>query len=139
MLKSDEAITKLNSIKATLGVSKIQGIGVVAIRDIFKGEKVYADELPNVFHIPVGSLGKIVPEVKDIILARWPNIIHGAPFISPDARLLSFMNHSDTPNYDPYTDMATKDIKKGEEVTEDYRIVKDYDKVYPWLKVADKI
>ena len=53
---------------------------------------------------------------------RWPLSENGFPFQSPndDARLLCFMNHSDKPNYDKYTDTALKDIAKGQEITEDY-------------------
>lgn len=135
MSKQDEEINELNTIcKATLGVSKISGIGVIALRDIKKGEVIYADRMPKVYSIPKGSFGKLFPYVRKIIFERWPNVIHGSRFISPDARLLSFMNHGgNESNYNPTTDTATKDIREGEEITEDYCIVKDAEKVYPWL------
>ena len=43
------------------------------------------------------------------------------------------MNHSETPNYDPETDTAIKEIEVGEEITENYCIVKDAEKIYTWL------
>ena len=114
-------------------MSSIHGIGVIAIRYIEKGEKIYADRISKLYHIPYGSFGKLFPEIRKIILERWPNVAHGEGFIYPDARLLSFMNHSDTPNYDPETDTATKDIGIGEEITENYCIVKDAENIYTFL------
>ena len=46
------------------------------------------------------------------------------------------MNHADLPNdnYDVDTDTAKRDIKAGEELFENYKNMRNYDKVYPWLK-----
>src|SRR3990167_6765713 len=133
MTNQDE-INELNSIiKARIGVSKIHGVGVIATRDISKGEMVYADRMPKVYQVPYGSMSKLFPEVREIILERWPSIINGGKFIAPDARLLSFMNHSEDPNYDPITDTALRKIWKGEEITENYKQMKNWEKVYPWL------
>lgn len=124
-------------MKATLGVSNIHGIGVIAIRGIIKGEKIFADRLPALYHIPFGSVSKLYPEVKKIILDRWPSVVNGSNFIYPDARLVSFMNHAFTgegANYDPVTDTATEDISEGQEILEDYTAMPNYNKVYPWLK-----
>ena len=44
------------------------------------------------------------------------------------------MNHSDTPNYDCMKDIALKNIKKGEEITENYREIADSEKIFPFLK-----
>jgi len=136
MTNQDE-INELNSIiKARIGVSKIHGVGVIAIRDISKGEMVYADRMPKLYQVPYGSMNKLFPEVREIILERWPSIINGGRFIAPDARLLSFMNHSerDESNYDPATDTAIRDIKKGEEITENYKTMENWSKIYSWLK-----
>ena len=133
MTNQDE-INELNSIiKARIGVSKIHGVGVIATRDISKGEMVYADRMPKVYQVPYGSMSKLFPEVREIILERWPSIINGGKFIAPDARLLSFMNHSEDPNYDPITDTALRKIWNGEEITENYKQMKNWEKVYPWL------
>jgi hypothetical protein len=68
------------------------------------------------------SLDGVREEVRRLIIQRWPRAAHQGPFLSPnnDARLVSFMNHSDEPNYDPKTDLALRDIAKGEEIFEDY-------------------
>src|SRR3990167_5200909 len=135
MNRQEQEIIKLNSeVKANLGVSRIHGIGVVAIRSIAKGDKLYADRMPNIYQIPYGSISKLFPEVKKIILERWPSIVNGSKFIYPDARLVSFMNHSDSPNYDPITDTAICAIMEGEEITEDYKLMPNWEKVWPLEK-----
>ena len=140
MSNQDEQLSELNQIsKATLGVSKIHGIGVIATTLILKGAKIHADRMPKVYSIPYGSFNKLFPEVRKVILERWPNVIHGERFAYPDARLVSFMNHSETPNYDPLTDTATKEISVGEEITENYCIVKDAEKIYPWLDCKNNV
>jgi len=108
----------------------VHGIGVIAIRDIKKGETVYADRMPAMYTISYEGLGNLFPEVKKIILERWPSIINGSQFIHPDARLVSFMNHSKESNYDPETDTALKDILAGEEIVEDYTSMKNWERVW---------
>lgn len=110
-----------DTVWATLAPSKVHGIGVFAIRDIPKGQKIYAigrsnewlEGVPNDLH----------PAILKIIKQRWPLALKGQPFQSPndDVRLTSFLNHSNTPNYDKHTDCALVDIKEGEEIFEDYR------------------
>jgi len=140
MNKQEQDIAELNSLtKATLGVSKVHGIGVIALRDIMKGEKIYADRMSKLYHIPYGSFGKLFPEVRKIILERWPHVVSNEGFIYPDARLLSFMNHSDTPNYDPVTDCALTDIPANSEIFEDYRIVENWKEIYPWIEDKDVV
>src|SRR3990167_2308272 len=144
MNNQEQAIAQLNTIiKANLGVSKVNGIGVIALRDIKKGEKIYADRLPSIYHIPYGSIRKLFPEARKIILERWPSIVNGSKFIYPDARLLSFMNHSEIGhNYDPLTDTAECDIFEGEEILENYKSMPNFEKVWPtnknlWLNATN--
>ena len=134
-MNQQEQINQLNSVsKATLGVSKIHGIGVIALVDIYEGETIHADRMPVVYSIPYGSLGKLFPEVREEILKTWPNVINGSKFIYPNSRLLSYMNHSDNPSYDPKTDTALRKIRAGEEITENYCTMQNVEKVYKWLK-----
>ena len=86
--------------------------------------------MPKVYSIPYGDFDKLFPEVKRIILERWPSIVNGSKFICPDARLLSFMNHSDFPNYDPVTDQALCDIIKGDEILENYKLMPNWEKIW---------
>ena len=111
-------------LKCTLAPSKIHGIGVFAIVDVKKGEKMYCLTLePRVYKSEV--LENVSAGVWKIVVDRWPGAVDGHSFRIDDVRLISFMNHSDTPNYDKHNDVAFVDIKKGEEVTEDYGKYKD--------------
>ena len=60
-------------------------------------------------------------------------MVNGSLFQSPndDAHLLMFINHSDKPNYDLVSDTALKDIKKGEELVGDYRVMDNWTRVRP--------
>ncbi len=124
------------TVKCTLGVSKIHGIGVIAIRDIKKGEKMYCHgEFYKWIKIPYKDFYKIRPEIREIITTRWPIVIKDAPFLHPnsEAYLISFMNHADNPNYNIESDSALKDIEAGDEVTEDYRVLKEAKEIYKFL------
>ncbi|MEK6880164.1 MAG: SET domain-containing protein, partial [Nanoarchaeota archaeon] len=82
--------------------------------------------------------------VREMILERWPCVINGSKFIFPDARLVSFMNHSFSVNYDPLTDTALKDIKAGEEILEDYTKMPNWEEIWPpeknpWLIASNVI
>ena len=126
-MNQEQNLAKLNSeIKATVGVSKIHGVGVIALCPVRKGERIYANALPEVIRIPYGSINKLFPWVRKVILDRWPNVINESVMGIHDVRLLSLMNHAYPPedNYDPYTDTAKCDIMEGSEILEDYREMK---------------
>lgn len=134
-MTQNEQIDELNSvIKTTIGVSRINGVGVIALRDIAKGERIWADRLPKVYRIPYGSLSKLFPEIREEILKRWSSVINDSMFPAPCALLIAYMNHSDYPNYSIKSDTALIDIKKGEEITEDYKLMDNWEKVFKWLK-----
>ena len=125
-----------------MGVSKIHGVGVIALCPIRKGERIYANALPEVIRIPYGSINKLFPWVRKVILDRWPNVINESVIGIHDVRLLSLMNHSPSPNYDPYTDTAKCDIMGGEELTENYMLMPNWEKVWPldknqWLTATN--
>lgn len=130
-----------NEVRCKLAPSKIDGIGVFAIRDIKAGERCYCTPniIPRFYNINFGSLSGLLPEVKELVLARWASVVNGSIFCSPndDQSLLMFINHSSKDyNYDVVSDTALRDIKSGEEVLENYKIMKNYDKVYKgdWLE-----
>lgn len=134
ILTNKEQQNKLNGrVKLRLAQSPIHGVGVFALRDIVKGEKIYADNMPEVYTLPHSQFRALHKEIRDLLIERWPQILDGSAFIYPDARMLAYMNHSSTPNYDPKTDTALENIKKGEEVTEDYRLIPTHAKAFPWL------
>lgn len=120
-----EQIDELNrTVCCRLAPSKIHGVGVFAIRDITKGEELGClGGNGEWFSIPFARFGEIHKEIRDIIFQRWPQVASGSLFKSPneDAWLMSFMNFSQEPNC--LNNVALRDIKVGEEITEDYPIV----------------
>lgn len=133
--KHKEAIELLNRVVSTkIAPSSIDGVGVFAIRDIKKGEIIELDAIPHGFDLPYKKFNKLNPEVRDILLGHFPLIASGSHFIYPVTKMTAFLNHSDKPNYDAKGYKALKKIKKGEEITEDYRKIEGWEKVYPFLK-----
>lgn len=132
-MKQEDALNQY--VRTTLKPSKIHGVGVFAIRDLVKGQKLYVDVRPFMFHMKYGKLkGKVFPEVHDELLAQWPRIMNGEPFVYPTTRVQAYMNHSDDPNYDAVKDEMLKDVKKGEEITEDYRKIEVDESAFSFLK-----
>lgn len=121
-------------IKFKVGPSEVHGVGIIALRDIKKGELLNLDAVFQQFDLPYKKFKWLEPHVRQHILERWPLVTQGSHFIYPDAKMSAFCNHSDTPNYDNKTDKATRKIKAGEEIFEDYRNIEGYEAVYPWLK-----
>lgn len=108
------------TVLATIKPSPIEGVGVFAIQDIKKGQKMFIRWRP--MGLLQTELSKVRPEIRKIIEQRWPPVKDGYPFVHPheDANLLSFMNHSSTPNFDDKNDVALKDIPANTEIFEDY-------------------
>jgi SET domain-containing protein len=111
-----------NTVWCRLAPSPIHGVGVVAIRDISKGQILYTFDHHMVFDVDEEDFMKILPEIRALILDKIINA-EGATryrFFSPnDEQIIqSFMNHSSDANSDGH--IALRDIKKGEEITEDY-------------------
>lgn len=118
------------TVWARLGPSVIHGVGVFAIRDIPKGTQItdfnlndFRNQRP--LRINYKDFEKILPEIRALILDYVTFLYHKKipefSFFSPNqnACLQSFMNHSDKPNSDGV--WSLKAIKKGEEITENYR------------------
>ncbi len=120
-----------SSVWCKLGASSIQGVGVIAIRDIPKGTKITDLTLQDMidgkrFPYLIIDIKRELPlikkEIRDLILDR---IIlqsdHEAIIcISPNHEqiLQTYMNHSENPNWDG--SVTTRDIKAGEEITENF-------------------
>ena len=126
-------IDQLNSIKVKLAPSPIHGVGVFAMYDIAKGEKLNSDMTPQVFTLTFADFKKVKTEIRDLLLGQWPNIINGSKFAYPTTRIQAFINHSETPNYDAQNDVMFKDVRAGEEVLENYRAIQSYTRIFPWL------
>lgn len=134
-----EQVAKLNQeVRCRLATSKIHGVGVFALYDIREGERCYCtpNVTPYFYTLSFTAIKELKPEIRELILDRWASIVNGSIFQSPndDAGLLFFMNHDNRPNYDVLSDTALRDIKAGEEVLEDYRVMENWEQVYPWIK-----
>ena len=116
-----------------VGPSLIQGVVVFALRDIKEGEKLYLDHVPTMYNLRIAVFGKLEDVVKQFLLERWPQIVNGSMFAYPDCRYSAFLNHADEPNVSAVNDVALQDIKAGEEITEDYRLINSFEVVFPWL------
>ena len=140
MSRQQEEIQFLNTfVRLKLGSSPIHGIGVFAMRDIPKGAKLDASAFPTLFTVTPGNLKKIFLDIREEILSRWPQVINGSRFMWPVTNYMAYMNHSDTPNYDAKADVSLQEIAKGEELTEDYTKIENYQKVFTWLDNKKKV
>lgn len=113
------------TVWATVGVSKIHGVGVIAIRDIPKGVPISSHtvfEPPEIYEVYLEEFEKLHPAIQKLVLDRmvFPKGIRKFKFYSPNQEqvLQSFMNHSIEPNVKGM--VAMRDIKEGEELTENY-------------------
>lgn len=133
-MDTNQQIEQLNErVKLRIAPSSIHGVGVFAVEDIKKGDKMYADDIPTIYNLPYAEFDKLKPNIKQLLLERWPRIMDGSRFAYPDIRFTAYMNHSYEPNYDNKNDVALRDIKAGEEVTEDYRVIPNSNIIFPWL------
>ena len=120
--------------KAKIGVSKIDGVGVIALFDIKKDDQIFLSLTPKLWDLSIGNFSHLPKEVRELILGQWPTIVNGSKFLHPSAMLTSYLNHSDDPNYNAITDTALRDIKTGEEVTVDYKKMENFEKVFKFIK-----
>ena len=132
--KTDEAIKLLNEVvRIKLAPSPVHGVGVFAMRDINKNTKLDLDALPHAFDVPYKKFKELRPEIAEYLIGQWPRIVGNQPFLYPDTKRSSYVNHNSLSNYDPDTDKTTEKIKKGQEVFADYRKIEGWQTAYPWL------
>lgn len=133
---NDQELTAstLNSIVTVrIAPSKIHGVGIFAIRDLPAGKRMYLDNVPQAFRLSKGNLSKLFPEVRQILVERFPRVFIDSALAYPDARYQAYCNHSDDPNYDCSSDTLVREVKEGEEITEDYRTIAGWEEAFPWL------
>jgi len=144
LIKYHESIDMLNKTTRTyVGKSDIHGVGLLALQDVKQGENLYTDIIYNALDLPYEYFKniewtkkhKLRPEVASLIIERFPLISTGSHFFYPDSRMSAFLNHSDNPNYDAVKDLALRDIKKDEEITQDYKLISNWQEIFgDWLK-----
>lgn len=134
MIDYTQQIKELNTYVLTkIAPSVIHGVGVFALRNLKKGQILFADILTKIYTLPYEEFGRLHPSVRRMIEERFPQVINGSKFLYPDTRIQAFMNHSDNPNYDAVKDIAFEDINAGEEITEDYRKIEGWEKLFPFI------
>lgn len=147
-----ETVKYLNSsVYATLKPSPVHGIGVFAIRDIPQGQMITDYSIHTInnagfLKVSAEEFEQIHQAIRSIILDHnlFQKNQKAFYFYSPNMEvcLTSFMNHSTDANSDGR--FALRDIKGGEEITEDYRdmfglngpheVIEDH---YKWLDLTD--
>jgi uncharacterized protein len=107
-------------VKTSLGKSRIHGIGVFADQFVRKDAKMWRFVYGFDRYYTRKRLAKLPKPAKDYIRLhgyQWGNEI----LLSMDYD--TFMNHSENPNtyfHDGFV-LARRNIRKGEEITNDYR------------------
>lgn len=90
--------------------------------------------MPIVYNLPYKKFNELRPEVTEQILGQFPQVVNGSAFCYPTIRLQAYMNHSDEANYNAFDDITLRDIKAGDEITENYRLIEGHKKVFAFLK-----
>jgi uncharacterized protein len=119
-----------DGVYARIGLSRVHGVGVLAIRDIPAGTLVFRGESERVAWVSraaVRRLPKAIRSLYEDFGMVWGDKI-GVP---PTLNMLSvgwYVNHADRPNVEAGDDgrfRALRRIRKGEELTADYRTFVD--------------
>lgn len=135
-MNTEQTIQFLNEVvKIRVAPSKTHGVGLFAMRHINKGTKLFADMFPQAYKISEGNLSKLFPDVQKHLQEVWPRMTLGEPFMWPFCFLQAYINHNNEPNYDCIMDITTRDIKEDEEIFEDYRVLKGWNKAFDWITV----
>ena len=120
-----------NKVYVRLGPSKIHGIGVLAIAPIQKGTMIFhGDEETQMVWVSESQLKGLSTELKKlykdfcVLIMKKDKTLYGCP-VNFNAMTTSwYLNHSSTPNIicnKEYIFYAKRNIKKGEELTVDYK------------------
>jgi hypothetical protein len=105
-----------DGVHARIGRSRVHGVGVVAIRDIPAGTLVFRGESERVAWVSRAAVRRLPPAIRQLY---------------EDFGMVSvgwYVNHSDRPNLEADEDArfrALRRIRKGEELTADYRTFTD--------------
>ncbi len=128
MHKGAEIRRKLPHYKvfARICRSKIHGVGVRAIFDIKKGTYIFYGDDEPIFWVEKKKVKRLPNEIKklyeDFCIIRGD--LYGCPKNFNQLTPAWYLNHSKNPNVacdKGYSFYALRDIKKGEELTVDYK------------------
>lgn len=117
-------------VYARIGPSRIHGVGVIAIRDIPAGTRVFRGEDERVVWVPrarVRRLPKALRALYEDFGMLWRDWL-GVPRTLNMLSVGWYLNHSERPNVEADEDgrfHALRRIRRGEELTADYRTFAD--------------
>lgn len=119
-----------DGVYARIGTSRVHGVGVRAIRDIPAGTFVFRGESERVAWVSRAAVRRLPTAIRGLYEdfgMVWGDRIA----VPPNLNMLSvgwYVNHSDRPNLEADEDgrfRALRRIRKGEELTADYRTFVD--------------
>lgn len=119
-----------DGVYARIGPSRVHGVGVIAIRDIPAGTRIFRGESERVVWVSRAHVRRLPAPLRQLYedFAMYWGDRYGVP---PTLNMLSvgwYLNHANRPNVeaDDYGRFhALRRIRKGEELTADYRTFSD--------------
>lgn len=119
-----------DDVYARIGPSRIHGVGVLAIRDIPAGTLVFRGESERVAWVSRAAVRRLSPAVR-ALYEDFGMVAGDQIGVPPTLNMLSvgwYVNHADEPNLEAGEDgrfRALRRIRRGEELTADYRTFVD--------------
>jgi SET domain-containing protein len=130
MKHSNNLVLPHEGVFARLQPSPIHGVGVFAIRNIPEGTYIFPDDDEELVWIDKRELRRLSSEQRklyeDFCIIKGD--LYGCPRSFNKLTVAWYFNESPTPNMasdSAYRFFATRDIKKGEELTVDYDTYSD--------------
>ena len=119
-----------DGVYARIGLSRVHGVGVCAIRDIPAGTIVFRGESERVVWVSRAAVRRLPTALRK--LYEDFGMVSGDQIgVPPTLNMLSvgwYVNHSDRPNLEADDEgrfVALRRIRKGDELTADYRTFVD--------------
>ncbi len=115
-----------DDVYARIGRSRIHGVGVLAIREIPAGTRVFRGEDERVVWVSRAGVRRLPAPLRSLYHdfgMLWGDRI-GVPHTFNRLSVGWYLNHSDHPNVEADDDgrfVALRRIRRGEELTADYR------------------
>ncbi len=129
-----------DGVYVRIGRSLIDGVGVIALRDIPKGARVFGDDEEEMLWVPLARAARLPAMTRalyeDFCVRKGGK--YGCPRNFNLMTAAWYLNHSDNPNVEADTDyqfFAKRRIRGGEELTAVYRQYSD--DPFPWLRRKD--
>ncbi len=119
-----------DGVYARIGPSRIHGVGVRAVRDIPAQTLVFDGESERVVWVSRAAVRRM-PKATRALYEDFGMVAGDQLGVPPSLNMLSvgwYVNHSDCPNVEAGDDgrfRALRRIRKGEELTADYRTFVD--------------